>query len=426
MHPTPMTRLQRITYRVWLAVGVVLLLAVSLYLAYRPLAIILAPVLFALLIVYLLNPIVEWFARYRCPRLLGTTFAFLLVIGGIVGAAVLFLPMLSRQFTEFAAEAPDLGAALVESIQSLGARFGLDLQITPIIDPQAAAQQFQQFVIEAENRETVLAVLGGLSGLARGAFFVMITLLVGPVAAFYILVDLPRFKSAMMHLVPPAHRVEVAEVGRKLTRVVGGFVRGQIVIAAFVGIATSIALGLLGLRFSLVIGVIAGVTNLVPLLGPWVAGIIGVTVALVTEGLGLAVLVAVAMTAVQQVDSNVLSPLIMGRTVRLHPLAVLLAVLVAGAMYGIFGMVVVVPLVAGAKVLAQHWWQTRVPWAEEDEARAAAEASEAAAQSATEQPVPITAPDTAPSEATPVDRDAASNEATTAIASGAASRPTPR
>jgi predicted PurR-regulated permease PerM len=366
MHPTPMTRLQRITYRVWLAVGVVLLLAVSLYLAYRPLAIILAPLLFALLIVYLLNPVVDWFARYGLPRLLGTTLAYLLVIGVTFGLGMLVLPMLTSQFTEFAAEAPDLGANLAEGLRSLGARAGVDLEVDSIIDAQAMAQQLQQFVTEAENRETVLAVLGGLSGLARGAFFVLLTLFVTPVVAFYILVDLPRFQAATMRLIPPRHRDEVIEVGRKLTSVVGGFVRGQLVIAAFVGIASSIVFAVLGLRFWLVIGVIAGVTNFVPLLGPWVAGIIGVTVALVTEGFGLAVLVAVSMTAVQQVDSSLLSPLIMGRTVRVHPLAVLLAIIVAGAMYGVFGMLVVVPLLAGAKALAQHLWQTRVPWADED------------------------------------------------------------
>jgi hypothetical protein len=93
-------------------------------------------------------------------------------------------------------------------------------------------------------------------------------------------------------------------------------------------------------------------------------GIIGASIAFVTEGVGFAILVVLAMTAVQQLDGHLMTPLIMGRTVRVHPLAVLLVVLIAGVLYGVFGMLVAVPLVAGAKVLAQHVWQTRVPWAE--------------------------------------------------------------
>lgn len=359
-----MNRLQRVTYRVWLAVGVVVLVSVTIYLAYRPLAIVLAPILFALLIVYLLNPVVVTLERRGLPRLLGTATAYLLVIatGALLTMAV--LPLLSRQIADFAREAPDLGAGLATALSDVADQVGLTVDVDSLVDTQELGQRLQQFVTEAENRDAVVALLVGLSGLARGAFLVLLTLGLGPVIAFYVLVDLPRFRSIVRNLVPPRHRDEVAEISQKLATVVGGFVRGQLIIAVFVGVAASVVLGIIGLRFWLVVGVIAGVTNLVPLLGPWVAGMLGFTIALLTEGFGFAVLVAVAMTGVQQLDSNLLSPLIMGRSVRIHPLAVLLAILVSASLYGVFGMLVAVPLVAGAKVLVQHLWQTRVPWAE--------------------------------------------------------------
>ncbi|MFO8075801.1 MAG: AI-2E family transporter, partial [Egibacteraceae bacterium] len=115
------------------------------------------------------------------------------------------------------------------------------------------------------------------------------------------------------------------------------------------------------------LGVAAGVSNLVPFIGPFIAGVLGVLVALFTDGVGLAILVVVVMVVVQQGDSQLVSPLVMGKTVRLHPLVVLLALLVAGTLYGIFGLLVAVPLVAGANVLLSHLWRTRVPWAGEDE-----------------------------------------------------------
>lgn len=361
-----MSRLQRLTYRVWFVIGVLVLTAVTLWLLYRPLAVVLAPLLFAFLIVYLLNPVVSALERRRVPRLVGTAVTYVTVLAGLTGLSALVVPVLSAQLSAFVAEAPDLGTTFTEGLGDLLARFGVDLDLTEILDPQAVSERLQRFASEENNLDTILSVLAGLSGLARGAFFVLFTLLVGPVFAFYILVDLPRFRSVAVRLVPPNYRAELSEVGAKLGRVVGGFIRGQLVIAVFVGVASSVVLALVGLRFWLVIGVIAGITNLVPLIGPLVAGALGVVVALLTEGLGQAVLVAVGLTAIQQVDSNVMSPLVMGRTVRIHPFAVLLGILVAGMLYGVFGMLVAVPLVAGAKVLAQHVWDTRVPWAAED------------------------------------------------------------
>ena len=359
-----LSRLQRLTYRVWFAVGVVALTAVSIWLLYRPLAVILAPTLLALLIVYLLNPIVTWFEHHRIPRLLGTALTYLAVAGVLTGLTALVVPLLSAQLAEFGDAAPEIGNELIDAVQTGVARLGLDIDVAGMLDVNALGEQIEGFITDTANRDALIALLIGLSGVARGAVFFLITITVGPVIAFYILVDLPRFKREGRRLIPPAYRDEVALVGAKLSTVVGGFVRGQLLIALVIGVATSIVLGIVGLRYWLLVGLIAGVTNLVPLLGPFVAGLIGFSIAFVTEGIGFAVLVALVMTGVQQIDGNLMTPYIMGRTVRVHPLAVLLVILIAGFLYGIFGMLVAVPLVAGAKVLAQHVWQTRVPWAE--------------------------------------------------------------
>jgi predicted PurR-regulated permease PerM len=359
-----LSRLQRLTYRVWLAVGVVVLTAVSVWLLYRPFAVILAPTLLAFLIVYLLNPVVTWFERQRVHRLLGTTIAYVAVAGVLAGLTALVLPLLSAQIQELGEAAPEIGNELLEAAQRGATALGLNVDIAEALEVNAVAAQVEGFVTDAANRETVIAILVGLSGVARGALFFLFTITVGPVIAFYILVDLPRFKEHARRLAPPAYRKEMAEVAAKLGAVVGGFVRGQLLIALVIGVAASVVLGVVGLRYWLVVGIIAGITNLIPLLGPFVAGLIGASIAFVTEGVGFAILVVLAMTAVQQLDGHLMTPLIMGRTVRVHPLAVLLVVLIAGVLYGVFGMLVAVPLVAGAKVLAQHVWQTRVPWAE--------------------------------------------------------------
>jgi predicted PurR-regulated permease PerM len=360
----PLTRLQRLTYRVWLAVGVLVLGAAVVALLARPLAVVIAPLVVALLIVHLLNPVVTALSRRGVPRLIGTLIAYVGVGVVIALASVLLAPVLTAQLASFAEEAPDLGLTLKERLGEALTAIGIDVDLTEIFDARALGEELSAFVAAEENRSTITSVLTVLSGLARSAFTVVFGVVIGPVVAFYVLADLPSILGSVRRIIPPDRRAEVEQVSRELSTVVGAFIRGQLIVATFVGIATSIALGLIGLPYSLLIGFIAGVTNLVPLLGPFVAGVLAVTVALVTDGVGLALLVLVIMTGVQQLESSVLNPLIMGRVVRVHPLALLLGVIVAAALYGVFGMLVVVPLLAGARVLSTHLWRTRVPWAQ--------------------------------------------------------------
>ncbi len=206
---------------------------------------------------------------------------------------------------------------------------------------------------------------------------VVIVLVTGPVIAFYLLSDLPGVRGRIHALLPPQAAPEVTLVARKLHAVVGGFVRGQIIVAAIVGTLTAIGLALVGLPFWALLGVIAGVSDLVPLVGPFVGGVPAVVVALVTRDVMTAVWVVVVMVAIQQVESHVISPLVLHRTVKLHPAAVLLALLAGASLGGILGMLVAAPAVAALKVVVGHLWRVYVlgqPPEELEEVVSAAEA----------------------------------------------------
>jgi predicted PurR-regulated permease PerM len=360
-----LTKLQRITYRVWFAVGALVLVYAAYRFLSRPLGIVIPPVLVAVLIVYLLNPAVTILERRRLPRWAGTAIAYVAVAALITGVSMLLVPALSRQLASFAELVPDIGERLIESVNDGLAFIGLNLRIGTTLSGESLAQEIQEFLTTESNRNAALAILGGISGLASSVFHFVIAFVLGPVIAFYILVDLPRLLDLARKIPPPHMRAEADVIAGKLVFVVGGYVRGQLLVATFVGVASTIGLAVIGLPFWLVLGVVAGVTNLIPLIGPFVAGLLGVGVALVSDGVGKAVLVVVVMTIIQQIDSHVLSPIVVGHTVRVHPLVVLFALLIAGTTYGIFGMLVAVPLVAAAKVVGMHLWQTRVPWAQQ-------------------------------------------------------------
>lgn len=359
---TPQGPVQRAAYRVWLAVGAAALVWIAWRVLMRPLAVVIPPLLLATVIVYLLAPIVAGLERRGLPRWAGALAAYLsgIVVLGLIGAVL--VPLLTEQLQTFSERLPDLLADLGQDLDRRLAPLGIDVPIGDSIDGSALQANLEQ-AVQGGALPTIAGVLGGLSGLALGLLQIVIVFTLGPVSAFYVLVALPRLRRWVHRLIPPQHRAEAAEVGSKLHLVVGGFIRGQLLVALFVGLATSIGLAALGLPFWLLVGVTAGITNLIPLLGPFVAGALGMSIALVTEGVGLAALVVVVMVVVQQLDNQLISPLVMGRNVHVHPLVVLLALVIAGTVYGLLGLLVAVPSVAAVSVLVRHFWETRVPWA---------------------------------------------------------------
>lgn len=348
-------------WRVWTLIGTVLLLVGAWFLLREPLAVVLPPLALAALIVYFLNPVVGWLARRGIPRVLGVTLAYVLGMGVVVGLGILLGPVLVRQTGEFLEELPRIWESIQRGVNDQVRRFGIS---GPLLSFDLGSAQTQETIRDwlAENRDDLLLILRGAGTFLGRLFHLLLTLVLGPILAFYVLADLPRIRTGVKQVVPPGSRSEVLDVTGRITSMVGSYFRGQLLVATFVGVSTSIALGLIGLPFWALVGLSTGVFNLVPLIGPFIGGLIGVIIALtVGGGVGQAVAVVIAMTIVQQVDNHAITPNIVARTVKVHPLTVILALLVAGSMFGIVGMFVAIPAVAAAKLMIVYILVTRVP-----------------------------------------------------------------
>jgi len=195
----------------------------------------------------------------------------------------------------------------------------------------------------------------------------------GIVIGFYLLMDLPKIRRGIQGAVPLSRRSELLHLGNKLSASVGGYFRGQLLVAAFVAAASMLGLYLVGLPYWAPVGMIAGLFNLVPLIGPFIGAIPALFIAFTTPssngglihlepGWPLAVGASVVLLVVQQIDNHVISPNVVARTVKLHPLAVMLSLLAAGTLLGLWGMLLVIPVVASAKILLIHYWDTRMVW----------------------------------------------------------------
>jgi predicted PurR-regulated permease PerM len=349
----------------WSVIGVLLLTA-SAFWAIDKLRIILAPLLLAVVIVYILNPLVTWLHTHGVPRVLGALIGFIVFFSAVALLAILLAPDIVNQTEGFVDRFPQLFDDTGEQLQALLASLGF-ADVTVWTYDQAL-----DYLNDPANRDTLTSLfLSRIGTVTAGIFEFILVFLIGPVLAFYFLVDLPNTQVRLVDVFPERRQAEASHVGRQLNTALGGFLRGQLVVALIVGVMLSFGYWLIGLDFWLLIGLIGGMLNIVPFLGPWIGGILGVIIALSTGDPSTVIWAIVVAVVVQQIDNNFVSPTVLRATVRLHPTVTLLVLVLGGALAGIWGVIIAVPLTAALKILVGHWWRTRIlgqTWEEASEA----------------------------------------------------------
>lgn len=356
--PSPYERFVRIGTVAWCGIGVIILgfLLLRLLVYVNP---IVPPLLIAVAVVYLLNPIVSALERRGVPRVAGAGIVYLLFLCITALIVSLLVPLVARQVSQVVEHFPDYLAEAQASVRRVAARFGQEPNF------QLDAEHVRAWLSAEDNRQTVTRYMTGLRSVTTSLLSGLIIFVIGPVMAFYLLVDLPRLERGMMALIPPPRRQEIRGLMDRIGQAVGGFFRGQLLVALFVGVASSIGLWAIGLPFWLLVGMVAGVFNLVPLVGPFIGGGLAVVIALISGRPLTAVWAALVLLVVQQIDNHLISPNVMGRTVQLHPVVVMLALLVGASIAGLFGMLVIVPLVAVAKIVFLFIWSKYVDYGDE-------------------------------------------------------------
>lgn len=317
------------------------------------------PVLFALVLVYGLNPIVRRLATWRIPRVVGTVVAYVLFFGSIWVLFESLAPFLGRQFRSLGDQIPLIYSTMLDTATDWASRVGISISL-PTWD-----SAFESFLADSGLQGQVASIAELVLSFARGFLETVTLFLIAPVIAFYMLIDLPRIRAAAVDLLPPLHRDELHHVGNRLTTALGGFVRGQLLGATVVIFFSAIGYRVIGLELWLVVALLAGILNFIPFVGPGLTGLIALGLALVQGDTKTVIGVFFVATIVQQLDNHLIAPLVLRATVKLHPSLIILALLVGGSLGGVIGILVAVPLTAVTKVLISHYWKTRVlgePW----------------------------------------------------------------
>lgn len=381
---------QRDPARLRLAVFVVALIATAavLYFASRTLL----SLLLGLVLAYVLDPAVSWVARRtRGSRALATALVFAVLVAALTGFLLIVVPVINGQLVEVRQRFPvyraEIEARVVPILRQ--AREAYPLQY------EALSEKLRSVVQEKwpEMIRSAFSWLGGVFSSVLGFLLFLLDLIFVPVFAFYLLVDFPKLKEGIRQLVPRAYRAVTIERLGEVDGAVSSYLRGQLLIAMILAAINGIGLTVIGVPMGLVIGIIAGLANMIP----YMALVVGLAPALLLcwieyQSPGRLIAVALVFAGAQMLEGTVLSPKILSKSVNLHPVWVLLSIIIGGRLFGLAGMLVAVPAAAAIQVFVRHWVQTYKSSAVYGAPGAAAVAGAAPAAAAVESATPAPEP----------------------------------
>ncbi len=316
----------------------------GLYFLYK-VRIILVPFIFAFFIAYLLSPLVQFFERKKVPK----TWAILLVYMAVFVLSALLImfgvPHIIEELNRLGRAIPRLTAEVQGIIAHAGNKY------SKFALPEGIKQVIDEWV---EHIEEVLlnTARAGTASLVH-MFSYLLGLVIAPIFAFYMLKDIEHIKNSFTLTVPRRYRSDVLAIGRDINEIISGFLRGHLLICVIIGVLTGVGMYIIGLDFALIIGLIAGVAELVPYLGPFIAAVPAVSLALLISR-RTAFYAVLVILIVQQLENAVISPKILGKSMGLHPLAVIFAIMAGGELYGFLGILLAVPVAASIKVILRY------------------------------------------------------------------------
>ncbi len=348
----------------YLVAGLYLAGMIWLVFAARPL---LSSLVIALLLEYVLNPVVKFFMqRAALPRTRAVVLTYFLFIGVVILLSSSFTSLAIRQINTFSNDVERILLAF-ENFASAPLRIGRFTFNPPRETIIELDEEIRALVSQASS-----GAIETLSGIGTN----LVWLIVIFVTTFYLLRDGPKLRDWFIRLFPKAHQADIQRLMQQVDVVWGTYLRGQVILAAIIGILTGISMAIVGLRGAIVIGIIAGVLDLIPSLGPLVGGLISVVVALILGSSSLdisnfwfAVLVAGIFIVIQQFENIWLAPRILGSSLKIHPALVVIGVLGALALIGIVGALVIVPVMASVMIISRYAHAKlldRDPWDDEN------------------------------------------------------------
>jgi predicted PurR-regulated permease PerM len=329
----------------------------------------------AVVLAFLLNPIVDFFTHLHVPRWLAVLLVYILFLIVVMLSPLIFVPAVLDAVRSININLVDVlektTTWLRETLASVRYvwfwKYQLDL--SPLVDP--AVGMLSGVVPDAmvPSLDQIFSSIPPAFELAKGVASTVVGTLVWTAFAFlftliyaiYVSIDLPKFGDAFMDFVPPPYRAEYAELAGRIGHVWGAYFRGQLILCISTGIIIAVGDALLGVPGALALGVVGALLALLPNVGPILAAIPAVLVALLQGSSvlhvsnGVFTLIVIGFYFVSQViQNNIVVPRLMGQAVDVHPVVIMAGVIVGAGVGGLLGALMAVPIIATGRILAKY------------------------------------------------------------------------
>lgn len=310
--------------------------------AYGFLKAVLAPFLIALIISYVLNPIVKLLNGRKVPRTAAVLLIYAVFVTSVTVIVMNLTPILMKQIGELNEHMPEL------TMRAQGLFDGLN---DNRMLPESVRSGINNALTKVENGLSAF-IASFVDGIGSTINMLMVAFIV-PFLAFYMLKDYQLIEKAVLATVPRAHRTKAIKLVIDIDTALGNYIRGQFIVCVLVGLLAYIGYWLIGMPYALLLASIVAVFNIIPYMGPFFGAAPAIIMAS-TVSLKMVVFVVFVNLIVQVLEGNVISPQVVGRTLHMHPLLIIFALLVGGELAGIIGLILAVPFFAVLKVLVQH------------------------------------------------------------------------
>jgi predicted PurR-regulated permease PerM len=319
--------------------------AAALYLLYR-IRTVVGLVFISLFIAVALGRAVDRFERLGLKRWLAILATYLTMLLAVFGVGLLIVPPIVTQTNKFIRNVP---------------HYVDDLQKNKTIrDYDRKYHIFQKLKEGAAKLPSKIGdAVGALRSVTVGVFSALVQLITVLVMAFFMLLDGRRIVGWVFAELGPERGPRARRIADDIYRSVGGYVVGNLLISLIAGVGTWAVLAILGVPFAVPLGVVMAFFDLIPLVGATIAGILIGIVAAIHNFPGDAIVWVVYLIVYQQIENNVIQPAVYRRTVQLHPLLVIVAVLIGASLLGILGALVAIPVAGAVQIFARDWWQDR-------------------------------------------------------------------
>ncbi|WP_151735950.1 AI-2E family transporter ['Paenibacillus yunnanensis' Narsing Rao et al. 2020] len=302
---------------------------------------ILAPFLAAIILSYVLNPVVKMLGKRKMPRGVAVLLIYAVFLLALAVIAINLIPMFIRQLEELNEHLPEI------TLHAQGLMNNMNTELMP----RGVEMGMNNWFLQLESRlakgiSHFLDNIGTTIGLVFNAFIV-------PFLVFYILKDFDVFERLLVSCLPRSRRKSIVRLLKDIDDALGSYIRGQLFVCLIIGILAYIGYALIGMPYPLLFACLVALFDIVPYLGPFLGAAPAVVMAS-TVSFKLVLYVVVVNTLCQMIESNIVSPQVVGRTLHLHPLLIIFALLVGGELAGMLGLILAVPVFAAGKVVLQH------------------------------------------------------------------------